>query len=58
MARCGVPDVGEYNHFPRHLKWQNTIVTFRWGLSNTLSDIVSHNPNLLIVYGIGVIMLM
>ncbi|XP_061918089.1 collagenase 3 [Entelurus aequoreus] len=28
-ARCGVPDIGEYNHFPRHLKWKNTQVTFR-----------------------------
>ncbi|XP_053364024.1 LOW QUALITY PROTEIN: collagenase 3 [Clarias gariepinus] len=28
-ARCGVPDVAEYNLFPRKLKWQNTIVTFR-----------------------------
>uniref|UniRef100_A0A8C2ZKQ9 Matrix metallopeptidase 13b n=1 Tax=Cyclopterus lumpus TaxID=8103 RepID=A0A8C2ZKQ9_CYCLU len=29
QARCGVPDVGEYNHFPRHLKWPNNNVTFR-----------------------------
>ncbi|CAB1348048.1 unnamed protein product [Coregonus sp. 'balchen'] len=29
MARCGVPDVEEYIHFPRHLKWQNTNVCFR-----------------------------
>uniref|UniRef100_A0A8C2EAU6 Collagenase 3 n=1 Tax=Cyprinus carpio TaxID=7962 RepID=A0A8C2EAU6_CYPCA len=29
MARCGVPDVAEYNHFPRDLKWKNTNVTFR-----------------------------
>ncbi|XP_070761481.1 collagenase 3 [Enoplosus armatus] len=29
QARCGVPDIGEYNHFPRHLKWQNNNVTFR-----------------------------
>uniref|UniRef100_A0A3Q0SUS8 Collagenase 3 n=1 Tax=Amphilophus citrinellus TaxID=61819 RepID=A0A3Q0SUS8_AMPCI len=29
QARCGVPDIGEYNHFPRNLKWQNTNVTFR-----------------------------
>lgn len=28
-ARCGVPDVAEYNFFPRKLKWQNTHVTFR-----------------------------
>uniref|UniRef100_A0A8C8DF16 Collagenase 3 n=1 Tax=Oncorhynchus tshawytscha TaxID=74940 RepID=A0A8C8DF16_ONCTS len=38
MARCGVPDVGEYNHFPRHLKWQNTNVTFR---------IVNYTPDLM-----------
>ncbi|KAM7413465.1 hypothetical protein PAMA_020723 [Pampus argenteus] len=29
QARCGVPDVGEYNHFPNHLKWENNNVTFR-----------------------------
>ncbi|KAM6933941.1 collagenase 3 isoform 2-T2 [Xenentodon cancila] len=29
QARCGVPDIGEYNHFPRDLKWQNNNVTFR-----------------------------
>lgn len=28
--RCGVPDIGEYNHFPRHLKWENNNVTFRY----------------------------
>ncbi|XP_076832961.1 collagenase 3 [Brachyhypopomus gauderio] len=36
-ARCGVPDVAEYNHFPRDLKWQNTIVTFR---------IINYTPDL------------
>ncbi|KAM8853170.1 collagenase 3-like isoform 2-T2 [Synchiropus picturatus] len=29
QPRCGVPDLGEYNHFPRSLKWQNNNVTFR-----------------------------
>ncbi|XP_016121632.1 collagenase 3-like, partial [Sinocyclocheilus grahami] len=29
MARCGVPDVAEYNHFPQDIKWKNTNVTFR-----------------------------
>ncbi|XP_061576201.1 collagenase 3 [Cololabis saira] len=29
QARCGVPDIGEYNHFPRDLKWENNVVTFR-----------------------------
>lgn len=29
-ARCGVPDVGEYNHFPRDLKWPNNNITFRY----------------------------
>lgn len=33
MARCGVPDVAEYNHFPRDLKWQTTTVTFRFVFS-------------------------
>ncbi|XP_028855674.1 collagenase 3-like [Denticeps clupeoides] len=28
-ARCGVPDVAEYNVFPRTLKWDKTDVTFR-----------------------------
>ncbi|XP_008336623.1 collagenase 3-like, partial [Cynoglossus semilaevis] len=35
--RCGVPDVGEYNHFPRDLKWQTNDVTFR---------IVNYTPDL------------
>ncbi|CAI5694021.1 unnamed protein product [Oreochromis niloticus] len=35
--RCGVPDIGEYNHFPRHLKWENNNVTFR---------IVNYTPDL------------
>lgn len=30
QARCGVPDVAEYNHFPRNLKWPNSIITFRF----------------------------
>ncbi|XP_034779923.1 collagenase 3-like [Acipenser ruthenus] len=29
VPRCGVPDVGEYNLFPRNLKWKTTNVTFR-----------------------------
>ncbi|XP_007258583.3 collagenase 3 [Astyanax mexicanus] len=29
MARCGVPDVAEYNHFPRDIKWDSNLVTFR-----------------------------
>lgn len=29
QARCGVPDVAEYNLFPRKLKWEKTLVTFR-----------------------------
>ncbi|MBN3300150.1 MMP13 Collagenase, partial [Amia calva] len=37
MARCGVPDVREYNLFPRNLKWDNTNVTFR---------IVNYTPDL------------
>ncbi|XP_029922882.1 collagenase 3 [Myripristis murdjan] len=37
MARCGVPDIGEYNHFPRDIKWQNNNVTFR---------IVNYTPDL------------
>lgn len=35
--RCGVPDVGEYNLFPRNLKWPNTNLTFR---------IVNYTPDL------------
>lgn len=27
--RCGVPDVGEYNFFPRKLKWSKTNLTYR-----------------------------
>lgn len=37
QPRCGVPDIGEYNHFPRHLKWQNNNITFR---------IVNYTPDL------------
>ncbi|XP_029028166.1 collagenase 3 [Betta splendens] len=37
QARCGVPDVGEYNHFPRHLKWQKNEITFR---------IINYTPDL------------
>uniref|UniRef100_A0A8C9VTV2 Collagenase 3 n=1 Tax=Scleropages formosus TaxID=113540 RepID=A0A8C9VTV2_SCLFO len=36
-ARCGVPDVGEYNLFPRNLKWDKAEVTFR---------IVNYTPDL------------
>ncbi|XP_037534031.1 collagenase 3 [Nematolebias whitei] len=35
--RCGVQDVGEYNHFPRDLKWQTNTVTFR---------IINYTPDL------------
>ncbi|XP_031407925.1 collagenase 3-like [Meleagris gallopavo] len=35
--RCGVPDVGEYNFFPRKLKWSKTNLTYR---------IVSYTPDL------------
>ncbi|KAJ7995443.1 hypothetical protein DPEC_G00244620 [Dallia pectoralis] len=37
MARCGVPDVGEYNLFPRNLKWSKNNLTFR---------IVNYTPDL------------
>ncbi|XP_075999101.1 collagenase 3 [Genypterus blacodes] len=37
LPRCGVPDVAEYNHFPRHLKWDHDNVTFR---------IVNYTPDL------------
>uniref|UniRef100_A0A672IUK6 Collagenase 3 n=1 Tax=Salarias fasciatus TaxID=181472 RepID=A0A672IUK6_SALFA len=39
QARCGVPDIGEYNHFPRHLKWQNNNVTFRYAILNYTPDL-------------------
>ncbi|KAG7278506.1 hypothetical protein CRUP_004115, partial [Coryphaenoides rupestris] len=29
QARCGVPDVAEYNLFPRNLKWAKNNITFR-----------------------------
>uniref|UniRef100_A0A8B9PL18 Collagenase 3 n=1 Tax=Apteryx owenii TaxID=8824 RepID=A0A8B9PL18_APTOW len=29
QPRCGVPDVGEYNFFPRKLKWSKTNLTYR-----------------------------
>ncbi|XP_033970729.1 collagenase 3 [Trematomus bernacchii] len=29
QPRCGVPDIGEYNHFPRNPKWPTNNVTFR-----------------------------
>ncbi|KAF3847941.1 hypothetical protein F7725_020969 [Dissostichus mawsoni] len=37
QPRCGVPDIGEYNHFPRNLKWPTNNVTFR---------IVNYTPDL------------
>ncbi|XP_054454356.1 collagenase 3 [Anoplopoma fimbria] len=37
QARCGVPDIGEYNHFPGKLKWQSNELTFR---------IVNYTPDL------------
>ncbi|KAI5930391.1 Macrophage metalloelastase [Manis javanica] len=36
-ARCGVPDVGEYNVFPRTLKWSKMNLTYR---------IVNYTPDL------------
>lgn len=41
-ARCGVPDIGEYNHFPRHLKWPNNNVTFRYGFQRRLEGRILH----------------
>ncbi|XP_048350384.1 collagenase 3-like [Sphaerodactylus townsendi] len=35
--RCGVPDVGEYNFFPRNVKWSNNNLTYR---------IVNYTPDL------------
>ncbi|KFQ49882.1 Collagenase 3 [Pelecanus crispus] len=35
--RCGVPDVGEYNFFPRRLKWSKTNLTYR--IMNYTSDL-------------------
>ncbi|XP_034972188.1 collagenase 3 [Zootoca vivipara] len=29
QPRCGVPDIGEYNFFPRKLKWTHTNITYR-----------------------------
>uniref|UniRef100_A0A670ITI9 Collagenase 3 n=2 Tax=Podarcis muralis TaxID=64176 RepID=A0A670ITI9_PODMU len=29
QPRCGVPDIGEYNFFPRKLKWSHTNITYR-----------------------------
>lgn len=37
-ARCGVPDIGEYNHFPRNLKWQSNNVTFRYTFGEILES--------------------
>ncbi|KFZ68147.1 Collagenase 3 [Podiceps cristatus] len=35
--RCGVPDVGEYNFFPRKLKWSKPNLTYR--IMNYTSDL-------------------
>ncbi|XP_005998657.1 collagenase 3-like [Latimeria chalumnae] len=35
--RCGVPDVGEYNLFPRKLKWETNKLTYR--ILNYTSDL-------------------
>uniref|UniRef100_A0A8D2JHI1 Matrix metallopeptidase 13 n=1 Tax=Varanus komodoensis TaxID=61221 RepID=A0A8D2JHI1_VARKO len=37
QPRCGVPDVGEYNFFPRKLKWSHNNLTYR---------IVNYTPDL------------
>ncbi|XP_076137564.1 collagenase 3-like [Alosa pseudoharengus] len=37
QPRCGVPDVAEYNVFPRNLKWEKNEVTYR---------IVNYTPDL------------
>ncbi|PIO14357.1 hypothetical protein AB205_0135050 [Aquarana catesbeiana] len=29
QPRCGVPDIGEYNFFPRKLKWPRLNITYR-----------------------------
>ncbi|KAG8550309.1 hypothetical protein GDO81_026753 [Engystomops pustulosus] len=37
QPRCGVPDIGEYNFFPRKLKWHRFNITYR---------IVNYTPDL------------
>ncbi|CAH2225384.1 collagenase 3 [Pelobates cultripes] len=37
QPRCGVPDIGEYNFFPRKLKWHRNNITYR---------IVNYTPDL------------
>lgn len=32
QARCGVPDIGAYTHFPRKLKWNVNDLTFRYSV--------------------------
>ncbi|KAF6721671.1 Collagenase 3 [Oryzias melastigma] len=39
QPRCGVPDIGEYNHFPRRLKWERNDLTFR--ITNYTPDLKS-----------------
>ncbi|XP_067890189.1 collagenase 3-like [Heterodontus francisci] len=39
--RCGVPDIGEYNHFPGNLKWKSNKITYR--IVNYTPDISSVN---------------
>lgn len=31
-ARCGVPDVNSYSHFPQKLKWNTNNLTFRYSV--------------------------
>lgn len=35
QPRCGVPDIGEYNHFPQRLKWKHNDLTFRYDSSTS-----------------------
>lgn len=32
QARCGVPDIGAYTHFPQKLKWNKNDLTFRYSM--------------------------
>uniref|UniRef100_UPI00398EDB17 collagenase 3-like n=1 Tax=Pristiophorus japonicus TaxID=55135 RepID=UPI00398EDB17 len=41
--RCGVPDIAEYNHFPRNLKWKNNEITYR--IVNYTPDMPSTHVN-------------
>uniref|UniRef100_A0A3P9KJL4 Collagenase 3 n=1 Tax=Oryzias latipes TaxID=8090 RepID=A0A3P9KJL4_ORYLA len=52
QPRCGVPDIGEYNHFPQRLKWKHNDLTFR--ITNYTPDLKSSDVDRIIRQALNV----